>query len=83
MLPSAMSRLSLADIDELGRLPRTILDRSALLGEMLEREKFQGSAEAPRDGYVGSAARRKALAKLLDDITMAARWMGAILNRYD
>ena len=78
-----MSRLSPSDIVELVRLQRKILDRSALIDQLLEHEQFQGNSDETPDGYVANVARRKALATLLDDITMAARWMAAILNRND
>jgi uncharacterized protein YdbL (DUF1318 family) len=78
-----MSRLSLGDIDELTRLQRKILKRGALIDELLEHERkqYQGTSDEAFDGYVGSVRRRNALTELLDDITDAARSMGAILNR--
>ena len=42
-----MSFLSLRDIDELARLQGTILNRSALIDQLLEREKLQGKYDAP------------------------------------
>jgi hypothetical protein len=67
----AMGRLSLGDIDELARLQRKILSRSASIDQLIEREKFQGTSDEGRD----------ALAELLNDITETARSMEAILNR--
>jgi hypothetical protein len=66
-----MIRLSLADIDDLARLQWTILNRSVLIDQLLDGEKFQGKSDEGRD----------ALAELLDDITEAARGMAVILNR--
>ena len=78
-----MDRLSLADIDELARLQRTILARNLLIDELLEREKSRAkSGEAPH-GSPGSVTTRDARAGLLDDITEAARGMAAIVNRDD
>jgi|HubBroStandDraft_2_1064218.scaffolds.fasta_scaffold2804484_1 hypothetical protein len=76
-----MNRLSLGDIDELARLQRKILKRSALIDELLEREKLQGKPDQAFGGYMGSARRQNTLAELLNDITEAARSMEAILNR--
>jgi hypothetical protein len=75
-----MSRLSVGDIDELARLQRKILKRSALIDELLERERhsLQG-----KSGDIGSVRWRNTLAELLDDITEAARRMATILNRED
>jgi hypothetical protein len=75
-----MNRLSLGDIDELARLQRKILKRSALIDELLEREKVQGTSEAFAVD-IGCVKRRNTLAELLDDITEAARSMAVILNR--
>ena len=68
-----MSRLSPGDIDELVRLQRKILNRSASIDELLERERVHGTSDERRD----------ALAKLLDDIRKAARGMAAIVDRDD
>ena len=78
-----MSRLSLQDIDELARLQATILNRSALIDQLLEREKRQGKSDEAPDGSVGKIAMRNALGRLLDDITEAARGMAAIVSRDD
>jgi len=78
-----MSRLSIGDIDELARLRGRILNCSALIDQLLERETLQGtSAEVP-DGNVGGVTMREALVELLDDITEAARRMATIVNRDD
>jgi hypothetical protein len=66
-----MSRLSLGDIDELARLQRKILSRSASINRLLVREKIQGTSDEGR----------AALAELLDEITAAARSMAVILDR--
>jgi hypothetical protein len=63
--------LSLDDIDELARLQRKILSRSASINRLLVREKIQGTSGEGRDE----------LAELLDDITAAARSMAVILDR--
>jgi hypothetical protein len=76
-----MSRLSLADIDEVARLQRKILRRSVLIDQLLEREKFHGKSDESPHGSVGGATTKDALAELLDDITEAARGMAAIVNR--
>ena len=76
-----MGRLSLADIDELVRLQRKILDRSVLINDLLEHEKFQGKS-APH-GSLGGGTTRDPLAGLLDDLTEAARGMAAIVSRDD
>jgi hypothetical protein len=78
-----MSRLSLEDIDELARLTRKILNSSALIDQLLERETFQGTSDEVHDGNVGGVTMREALVELLDDITEAARRMVAIVNRDD
>jgi hypothetical protein len=78
-----MDRLSLADIDELARLQRTILDRSILIDELLEREKSRAKSGEARRGSPGGGTTRDARAGLLDDITEAARGMAAIVNRDD
>ena len=51
-----MSRLSLGDIDELVRLQRKTLNRSASINELLDREKVQGTSD---DGWdaLGRAVR--------------------------
>jgi hypothetical protein len=76
-----MSRISLADIDELTRLQRKILNRSVLIDQLLK--KFQGKSDDPPDGNVRGVTMREALAGLLDAITDAARGMAAIVNRDD
>jgi hypothetical protein len=78
-----MSRLSLGDIDELTRLQRKILNGSASIDQLLERETFQGTFDEVPDGNVGGVTMREALVELLDDITEAARRMAAIVNRDD
>jgi hypothetical protein len=75
-----MSRLSLADIDELARLQRKILCRSMLLDQLLEGEKF-GKLDEPQDRTVGDVRMRDALADRLDDITEGSRALAAIVNR--
>jgi hypothetical protein len=82
-LRCATGRLSLADIDELARLQRKILDRSVLVDELLEHEKFQGKSGHAHHGSLGGLTTRDALAGLLDDMTDAARRMAAIVNRDD
>jgi hypothetical protein len=62
-----LSRLSLADIDELARL-RKILCCSMLLDQLFEGEQF-GKVDEAQDWTVGDVRMRDALADLLDDIT--------------
>ena len=76
-----MSFLSLRDIDELARLQGTILNRSALIDQLLEREKLQGKRDP--HGSLGGMTMRSELAGLLDEIKEAARGMAAIVNRDD
>jgi hypothetical protein len=78
-----MRRLSLEDIDELVRLQGKILSRSASIDQLLEREKLQRKSGEPPDGNIGEVPLRDAVAKLLDDITEAARGIAAIVNRED
>jgi hypothetical protein len=78
-----MSFLSLRDIDELARLQGTILNRSALIDQLLEREKLQGKRDEPPHGSLGGMTMRSELAGLLDEIKEAARGMAAIVNRDD
>jgi hypothetical protein len=77
-----MTRLSLAEVDELFHLHRLILNRSVLIDQLLEREIFRGKSEGLPNRNVGETMR-DALAELLDDITEAARGMAAIVNRDD
>ena len=78
-----MSRLSLGDIDELARLQRKILNDSALIDQLLDREALPRTLDEAPDGTVGGVTMREALVELLDDITEAARRMVAIVNRDD
>ena len=77
-----MTRLSLADIDELARLQRTIQYRSVLIQQLLDSEKF-GKPDEPQDWTVEDLRMRDALAKLLDDITEGSRAIASIVNRQD
>ena len=79
---SAMTRLSLADIDELARLQRKIQYRGVLIEQLLDGEKF-GKPDEPQDWTVGDLRMRDALAKLLDDITEGSRAIASIVNRHD
>jgi hypothetical protein len=65
--------LSPGDIDELVRLQPKILNRSASINQLLERENFHWRSDEVRDE----------LAELLDDLTASARSMAAIVNRED
>jgi hypothetical protein len=77
-----MTRLSLADIDELARLQRKIQHRSVLVEQLFECEKL-GKPDEAQDWTVGDLGMRNALAKLLDDITDGSRAIAAIVNRDD
>jgi hypothetical protein len=79
----ATGRLSIADIDELARLQRKILDLSLSIDELLEHEKFQGKSGQAPHWSLGGVTTRDALAGLLDAMTEAAHGMAAILQPDD
>ncbi len=71
--------LSLAQVDELHRLNRRILNRSVLVTCMLEDERFECDREAVEGGDVPTMA--EILTEQLDDVGEAARAIATLMRQ--